>query len=149
MCNSAALNDTVQGFNYYATHDQKGDVSNFINQLPPEAEINLIGHSWGGDSAADIAVANPGRIKNLITIDPVSRAPKDPTKIRASAHNWINVNAIEGISFGDTLAALGGTWSTSPKEFAHTYIEAPFKHAEFNILVPRNNPNNLRLHLST
>ena len=32
---------------------------------------NLIGHSWGGQTAAQAAVDNPGRVNILVTIDPV------------------------------------------------------------------------------
>jgi pimeloyl-ACP methyl ester carboxylesterase len=98
--------------------------------MPKNRQINLIGHSYGGDTAADIAGIIPNKIHTLITIDPVGRSDPDFKQVRKNTKIWINVNAVSSaISGGDIAALAGGMWNDSPEGYADIHIRAPYTHA--------------------
>jgi pimeloyl-ACP methyl ester carboxylesterase len=101
--------------------------------MPKGRRINLIGHSYGGDTAADIVEILPNRIHTLITIDPVSRINfPDYTLIRRNSSLRINVNAVSPVlSNGDIAAFFGGSWNDSSKDYSNIHIRAPFTHKQF------------------
>ncbi|MGM9482954.1 RHS repeat-associated core domain-containing protein [Roseateles sp. NT4] len=96
--------------------------------------INIIGHSYGGSTAASIsrALREAGIDVNLlVTVDPVSRVW---SRGAGAAGTWANVNATPSSSngfTGDAWAALGGKWGDWPKGKANPYYQAPFHHNEF------------------
>ena len=77
VLNSDSLNKNVYGTNYYATWIEYEKINSQIAKIPAGRRINVVGHSYGGDTAAEIVVSNPGRINTLITVDPVSRNRPD------------------------------------------------------------------------
>ncbi len=86
-------------------------------------KINLIGHSYGGDTVAFIVIKLPNRIDKLITIDPASWIWPDFAKVRQNVEIWVNVNAVgNGISGGDIAAFSGRNWYNNPRGFAHEHI---------------------------
>lgn len=100
--------------------------------------INIIGHSYGGSTAASIsrALKEAGIDVNLlITVDPVGRIwSRGP----GAAGTWANVNAAPSSSngfTGDAWASLGGKWGDWPKGKANPYYEAPFHHNEFGSML--------------
>lgn len=128
--------DEIYGNNYYAPYKDEDDggnaISHFIETLPKEKTINLIGHSYGGDTAAKVAKKYPGRINLLVTIDPTSWSSPDLAKVRKSVKKWINVNArLSDGTGGNFLAGIGGSWDKAPEDYAHIFINAPFNHKQF------------------
>lgn len=114
--------------------------------MPPNVQVNVIGHSLGGATVAKVALENPSRISALVTIDPVSRfsiGSSDYSTIRSSAGAWINVNAtgkpgtslIGEITSGNFAAGFGGAWDKSPKPYADIHIEAPYNHGDFSGMI--------------
>ena len=95
--------------------------------------INIVGHSYGGSTAATVsqALKNAGiNVNALITIDPVSRGW---SRVAGAAGNWVDVNAAPSSSNGfggDSWAALGGKWGSWPNGQANSYYTAPFHHNE-------------------
>lgn len=58
----------------FFAHDQIGRIRGLIDSLPAGTRISLVGHSWGADTAAQVAarLGDEGRpIAELVTIDPV------------------------------------------------------------------------------
>lgn len=93
--------------------DEKDEIISAIKEAlseNPNEEINIIGHSYGGDTAYLVARDCGVDIANLITLDPVSRFTFFITK-PSKVGKWINVVASEeGWSFGDIVAGVGGAW---------------------------------------
>jgi len=137
---SDALNKEVYGDNYYATHDQIDAINDLIRSLPEGRPITIIGHSYGGSTAAGAILANPGRVGVLVTIDPVGDDRVDYDTIQSSVGNWINVNAVRRpdssrFALGNIVAYLGGSWDNDPQGHADTFISAPFDHPDFNSMM--------------
>lgn len=120
----------------YLTHAATcDDISTAVPSL--DIHINLIGHSWGGDTAAKRAIDCGRTIALLITIDPVSWNTPSYADISSHATKWIDVNATGNSpttcaqsSGGNFLAGIGSDWGSGPQNYS-TYFEAPFKHADF------------------
>lgn len=94
---------------FYWTDQQA--VIDYINTLPADEPIVLIGHSYGGDTAWNVADSITRNIDLLVTLDPVSWLSNiigsKPGKVR----KWINVYADQdGYSWNDFIADLGGQW---------------------------------------
>jgi hypothetical protein len=133
---SNSMKKYTYGDNYYATHDANELMIKLINKMPKSRQINLIGHSHGGDTATEIVETIPNRIHTLITIDPVSifrpnfRTLKDKTKL------WINVNAVgESASTGDIAAFFGRAWNDAPDGHADKHLKMPFTHGLFDSML--------------
>jgi pimeloyl-ACP methyl ester carboxylesterase len=132
VLNSNSLQKYTYGDNYYATYDAGKEVIKLINKMPKGSQINLIGHSLGGDTATEIVEAIPNRIHTLITIDPVSHFGSNFRAIRNKAKLWINVNAIgENISGGDAISVFGA-WNDLPKNYSNMHLRMRFTHEDFN-----------------
>ncbi|MBY0406897.1 MAG: hypothetical protein K2Q01_04345 [Rickettsiales bacterium] len=139
---SDALNKDVQGYNYYTTYDTIDRAVALIDALPTDVQVNIIGHSYGGDTAAKVVIQRPDRINLLITNDPVSWLPPDYEKVRDGVNQWVNVNAIgtpgstwfdgERLRHGGAAAGFGRSWDDAPNGFARVYIEAPYNHVAFD-----------------
>lgn len=136
---SSSLKRSI-GANYYYAHDEEDEVSAKVANLPEDIQINLIGHSWGGDTAAKIAMRHDGerRINTLVTIDPVTTLGERPdfNKVSRGVSIWVNVNAVRraGSTFLEPSNFVSGLgeWGNAPKGYAHIFISAPFNHADFN-----------------
>lgn len=147
---SDALNYDIYGVNYYYTHDEAKKVGELLDELNNEGtEVNLVGHSLGGGTAVQVALAKRNKVNNLITVDPVGpinvgRDPKtkvsilefpDYDKVKGSTNNWININSVGKpgrTSAGDVSAGFGRSWDDKPKGKADLYIEAPLIHEDFD-----------------
>jgi hypothetical protein len=146
----------------YFAHTQESDIAARIQSLQsqnPARAIIVVGHSYGGDTAAHLA-GNPNlHISYLITADPVGEKREDtypnphsrsiqPTAweqralllVQSVSKNipssqWIDVDAL-GTSLwpptnGNALALAGGKWDTIPKPYT-TFIPATgIDHADF------------------
>lgn len=109
---------------------------------PPGRKLVLVGHSWGGETAARVAVrlARAGRpVALLVTVDPVKRVltRKFLEDVRAAAPNWVNILATGGdaLERSNVIASIGGPWGEKPRGLADAHIAAPFAHREFAALM--------------
>ncbi len=143
---SSSLKNSI-GTNYYYTYDETDDINEKIADLPNGTTINIIGHSWGGDTAANIVLdpVNAGKITTLITIDPVTTFGSNInySVLAKSVPNWVNVQATQNpnTSFFNigNLAADTGHWGNAPSPYATIAISTPVDHADFNVMM--NTPN--------
>jgi pimeloyl-ACP methyl ester carboxylesterase len=144
----------------YFSHDAPDAIRDALAGVPDAEPINLIGHSWGGDTAAYIAARYRRKINILITVDPVGHnwlgevpPPEDDyphpgrprsvdytsffMMIRAGCDKWVDVDAVpEAWYHGSNLVAgIGGYWGADVKDIAHVYIPAPYDHGEFTKLL--------------
>lgn len=82
----------------------------------PDLAIFLIGHSYGGDAAYQVAdrLSRAGvDVGLLVTIDPVSRSGSrgKPARVR----QWVNVHADPAVTGRcNDVADLGGRWGAAP-----------------------------------
>jgi len=121
----------------YFAHDENSDIENYIKSLPQGAPVTLIGHSWGGDTATQVARALPKRIDTLITVDPVSLFTPffhSYDSIAKSVRRWVNVNAVPDgePSPGDKVARWGGHWGGGPVGAANNSIFMNAHHEQFS-----------------
>jgi len=126
----------------YFGHDEVSAIMTRIANEPQETRIVLVGHSWGGDTAAQIAatLGQRGRpVDTLITVDPIGRGLSDGffQRIRAGSREWVNIRAHGSATsdFSDFVAAVGGTYGDGPRGYATRHIEAPVTHANFGRLL--------------
>lgn len=128
---------------YYSWRDLDGIVAD-INKTDPSDPIHLIGHSYGGDTAAKAALRACGKVSLLITIDPVSRHGPDMSAIAAAVGTWVDVNAGGGSAFqgSNFIAGLGGAWNSDPYGVANAYIEDDTStHQDFQHMMNAHGPN--------
>ncbi|PIR34223.1 MAG: hypothetical protein COV36_01160, partial [Alphaproteobacteria bacterium CG11_big_fil_rev_8_21_14_0_20_44_7] len=135
---SHTLHRDVYGRNYYFTHDDGDKIKKLIDSLPKFFEINVIGHSWGGDTAADVINKSPSRARTLVTVDPVSHGRPDYSEVSKNTDMWINIYATgnpKTSSIGDFSAFIGGHWGNSPESDADIFIEVPVIHEAFDAML--------------
>ena len=76
----------------------------------PDEPINLVGHSYGGDTAYLVARDSSYNIDNLVTLDPVSHFTYDVSK-PSQVENWNNVYSNpNNYGVDDFIADIGGQW---------------------------------------
>ncbi|GAA0687565.1 alpha/beta fold hydrolase [Dyella marensis] len=119
------------------------DINNTAKNSPGDP-INLIGHSYGGDTAAAAALQACGKVNLLITIDPVSRFhSRDLQALSGSVGTWVDVNAQGGSAFqrDNFIAGWGGSWDAKPNGVAGSYIEDHFtSHRDFDQMMHASGP---------
>jgi pimeloyl-ACP methyl ester carboxylesterase len=95
------------------TWDAGEAIINHINSLPEGEDVVIIGHSYGGATAWDIADDVNKPVSGLITLDPVGWFTNFWGEKPDGVDSWINVYADqEGYSFNDWIADMGGQWGT-------------------------------------
>ena len=125
----------------YFTWDQQSEIIALINKITVECgddePINLVGHSWGGATAANVAEAlGKDGVDLLITIDPVSRRWSRPGDLSNNVGTWIDVNATPSKgNASDLLARLGGKWGDWPDGRADDYYTVDANHENFRTLM--------------
>lgn len=136
--------------------DEGPQAEAFIRSQPEGTRIRLVGHSHGGDTAAQIAarLGAAGRpLDMLVTVDPVGRGTSTDffQRVRQGARRWINVNATGGSSFqrSNIWAGLGGSWNYGPMGHADEFINAPAAHAQFSNMMNTLLPNGRSIGLET
>ena len=117
---------------YFGWNNSTGIIKtiNSIRRDKPCGPINLIGHSFGGNTAVDIAAALGAKgvlVDTLITIDPVS-FPWSRSSVGANVGQWININAApDSTDYSDLVASIGRKWANG--------YPAPFHHNEFSSMI--------------
>ncbi|WP_028875727.1 FG-GAP-like repeat-containing protein [Teredinibacter turnerae] len=114
----------------YFTWDQGGDLSAWIDSNSGYA-ITVIGHSYGGDTAATI-VSKGHKVSHLITVDPVGWTRPNYSSVAANSGKWTNYNAVGGgrLNFSNIVAGIGGAWNNAPVEYVTQPIDAKYDHAD-------------------
>lgn len=90
-------------------------VRDHLQSLPADADISLVGHSYGADSAFTAIQFRP--VTTLISIDPVGRFKTAWTRLRPRARVWLNVRAEPSAgrrTFDDVIAFIGGKYGRPP-----------------------------------
>lgn len=119
--------------------DQEGRIERFIRAQPSGTSVRLVGHSWGGDTAAKVAAAlgqDGIRVDMLVTVDPVGNNDADrPAAIaeaRQGARRWINIRA--GGPWweqSNIVARIGGRWGGDARGTVDAFEESPASHGNF------------------
>lgn len=122
----------------YFAHDEGARIRRFIEGLPPGTPVSLVGHSWGGDTAASVAAAlgaTGRRVDTLVTIDPAGRGTSEAffARVRAGAGCWVNVNAAGDGSLDPPILSPSWAAPTAPgRGIMHTASSTPpFPTANF------------------
>lgn len=138
--------------NYHANHPdsayyqwtQQAAIEQDINSTPAGDPVNLIGHSYGGDTAAAAALHTCGKVNVLITIDPVSRFHyRGMQNIENAVGTWVDVDAEGGSAFqpSNFIAGIGGAWDGAPAGIADSYIQdGNAIHASFGQMMNASGP---------
>ncbi len=127
---------------YYSWQDEAGILKGIAN-TPVGDPIHLIGHSYGGDTAAKAALASCRKVDLLITIDPVSHHGPSMQSIAASVGTWVDVDAEGGSAFNwdNILAGGGGGWNGDPNGIADLYIQDGIaRHQAFSQMMSASGP---------
>jgi uncharacterized Zn-binding protein involved in type VI secretion/pimeloyl-ACP methyl ester carboxylesterase len=110
---------TYQGFGFpdvwYFPWDNEQEALDFIEELREQTDdvaVSLIGHSYGGDTAWDVAHATDADVRHLVTVDAASqfRPNSDAMMFPASVRAWINIYLRERSSLPSAIADIGGDW---------------------------------------
>lgn len=127
---------------YYSWEDEAGILKDIAN-TDPNDPIHLIGHSYGGDTAAKAALKACRKVDILITIDPVSHHRPNLQNLANSVGTWIDVDAEGGSHFNiaNMLAGGGGGWNGAPYGMADSYIQDDnVGHADFEQMMNASGP---------
>lgn len=118
---------------HYFGHSQAKPVARLIASLPDGASLILAGHSWGADRAARLVLAHPGRVRRLVTIDPVGwQAPLLMRRLAAAVPEWINVLATGGGPWepSNIVARIGRPYGAAASRAAHLGLSVPVPHRD-------------------
>ncbi len=147
VANYASRHNKAYGNSVYFPHDADDEILALIDQLPTCEPINLVGHSWGADTAALVAARSPRRIDLLVTVDPVSSlavgSPFGPSydDVAQNVDDWVNVNAAPTKRDpSDDVADLGGKWGEGVKGYPDTYMEVDANHRNFDEMMKAPGP---------
>ena len=157
----SSYSDPNSSYARYFTWDEEADILGYIKILPTGTRINIIGHSWGGDTALDVVTESEKPINDLVTIDPVGgwdNSPGDPSAhetaeqyadrldttmraryaaIKSKVNLWIDVDAEPTTTkFSDVVAGMGKAWNRLPEGQATIFIPATnIDHGQFDLLM--------------
>lgn len=102
---------------YFAYDADRGRMMRAIQDSADGAPMVLVGHSYGGDTAYDLADSLGARVHLLVTLDPVSPRREGQTVPRpGEVRRWINVRvgSRPGLSSCGLAGAIGGAWGPQP-----------------------------------
>ena len=99
--------------NPYSWTDKNEIISKIqdVKRNNPNEPINLVGHSYGGDTAYLVARDSGVQIDNILTLDPVSRFSNGAGNKPSNVSSWTNIRTTgDSYGFNDLIADLGGQW---------------------------------------
>jgi pimeloyl-ACP methyl ester carboxylesterase len=70
--------------------DYLGDLDAILQHYQPDAPVNVIGHSLGGNAACLYAGTRPGRVAKLITLEGFGLAPTQPEQAPERYAKWLD-----------------------------------------------------------
>lgn len=97
--------------NPYSWTDKNEIISKIqdVKRNNPNEPINLVGHSYGGDTAYLVARDSGVQIDNILTLDPVSRFSNGAGNKPSNVSSWTNIRTTgDSYGFNDHIADLGG-----------------------------------------
>ena len=100
----------------YFSWTSQGAVTDLIRDLPREAHVTVVGHSYGADAAFSAVTASRA-VDVLVSIDPVGRIGPSWASIRSAARIWLNARAEpsrERRRVDDGVAFIGGKYPRPP-----------------------------------
>jgi len=138
-----AVHDALPpGRSQYFSHLDDGQLFEAAMARPGGETLILVGHSWGGEMAARVAIRlgrADRKVALLVTVDPVKRVLTHGFLgvVRECVQCWVNIRATGGgrLDHSNLVAAVGGAWGARPKAYADRFIEAPFAHRDFAALL--------------
>ncbi len=77
-----------QGDTYWF-YDYLGDLDGLLDQLSPDAPVDLIGHSMGSQVAALYAGVRPERVRRLVVMDGFFLPVQPPERAPAQLRRWL------------------------------------------------------------
>jgi len=93
-------------------------------------ELTVIGHSYGGDTAATV-VARGNYVDTLVTVDPVGRFKPNFGKVASNSGVWVNIDSVSTIKNGPNIISyLGGRFDSRPQGFADVFLESQLDHVD-------------------
>lgn len=99
--------------------DVASEAANQWITLNPQGTLVLIGHSYGGSAAMDIARRIPQDFNGKLlvaTLDPVSRRERSQPRQRAPRVDyWVNAYVTKRRAFHELFIMMAGTWNTCPE----------------------------------
>ncbi len=105
---------------YFGWADRSEAVAGVIDHLNehPQSPVILVGHSYGGDTALNVAsdlsqLETPVSVQLVVTLDPVSRISRGTFRGDLKSKNveqWINVWTSNLANRSDVIAVIGGRW---------------------------------------
>lgn len=104
---------------FHSTWKLQRDLRTFL-QLNPQADVVLLGHSYGGSAIMDALrqlgdVPHSGKVL-VVTLDPVSRRERSKPRERAQMVDyWVNAYCSPYRNVRDVAAWLGGPWGHCPQ----------------------------------
>ena len=111
----------------YFTWDQGGALASWIDANG--GAVSVIGHSYGGDTAASVVAAGHG-VNSLTTVDPVGWTRPSYSAVAANSGSWTNLNAVGGgWSTPNIIAGIGGAWNSGPSGYATIFRNINQDHA--------------------
>ena len=112
---------------HYFNWDQQREIKPRLGQATTSDKLLLVGHSYGGDTAGNIAAHFNRNIDLLITIDPVGHTTRSTYRqIKANCTTWVDVNARPRgwLNFSNWIAGLGSAWGDDVEGIGTVYIGA-------------------------
>ncbi|USD21226.1 hypothetical protein [Microbulbifer variabilis] len=114
----------------YFEHHQKKELAAWIDENNSEYSLTVIGHSYGGNSAARVIAAGH-RVDHLITADPVGRFKPNFTNVALYSETWTNYVATGGgMNRNNLVARAGGWYGHKPEWYADAHIPINKDHVE-------------------
>jgi|GEM_PF-4105468 len=102
---------------YFGYDADRGGMMRAIRDSARGGPVVLVGHSYGGDTAYELADSLGARVRLLVTLDPVSPRREGQSVPRpAAVGRWINVRvgSAPGLSSCGLAGVLGGAWGPQP-----------------------------------
>ncbi len=102
---------------FHSTRRIRRDLEAFF-ALNPQADLVIVGHSYGGSAAMDVVRHLKGAHGRVLvaTVDPVSRRERShPGERPEGVDFWVNAYCSDYEDFKDSVAWMGGAWRHCPQ----------------------------------
>lgn len=125
----------------YFPWDQGKQVQDYVKSLPAGTDVSIVGHSYGGDTAAEVTQSLGQQnipVNKLITIDPVGHGWNDGfmSNVANNTDRWVNVQADPSSrNRSDWVAHIGSQVGTEVKPYVDDFIVSPSHHEDFGAMM--------------
>jgi len=83
------LSDWIKADAYWF-HDYVADLDQVLEEIQPDAPVNLVGHSLGGNVASVYAGTRPGRIAKFVNLEGFGMSRNNPDQAPARLLRWLD-----------------------------------------------------------